>query len=426
MTDKPINLPNRERAAGNGLLHRRNFLSGSLVFFSAASSSLISADTNAQSILPSSMQFPGAPLSGYGQRSQFESHVQRYVGAVRGTTGAGSSRTPLEKLSGTITPNGLHFERHHSGIPDINPQEHQLLIHGLVDNPLVFSIDALKRYPMVTRTHYIECSGNSRPNLSNEPANLSCGEIHGMISCSEWTGIPLSTLLNEVGVKPDARWVLAEGADASAMTRSIPLEKLMDDAILVLFQNGEALRPENGYPIRVLLPGYEGNISVKWLRRLKLSDIPLMTRDETAKYTDLQKNGKSEMFTLEMGVKSVITNPSGGQHLERNGLYEIKGLAWSGSGVISQVEVSADGGSTWAKAMLTEPVISKSLTQFRIPWEWSGQDAILMSRATDHNGNIQPDRATFIREQGLQINYHNNMIQSWHVSDSGVVRNTYV
>ena len=426
MSDKPTNLPNLERAAGNGLLHRRNFLSGSLACLSAVSANFISTDIGAQPILPSSMQSPGAPLSGYGQRSQFESHVQRYVGAVRGTTGAGSSRTPLEKLSGIITPNGLHFERHHSGIPDINPQEHQLLIHGLVDNPLIFTMDSLMRYTMVTRTHYIECSGNSRPNLSNEPADLSCGEIHGMISCSEWTGIPLSILLNEAGIKPNAKWVLAEGADASAMTRSIPLEKIIDDAILVLFQNGEALRPENGYPIRVLLPGYEGNISVKWLRRLKLSDIPLMTRDETSKYTDLQKNGTSEMFTLEMGVKSVITNPSGGQSLQRNGLYEVKGLAWSGSGTISQVEVSADGGSTWAKAMLTDPIISKSLTQFRIPWEWSGQDAILMSRATDHVGNRQPDRATFMREQGLQINYHNNMIQSWHVSDSGLVRNTYV
>lgn len=426
MLSKQYKLPREEYVAGNGLLHRRTFLTSSIAFFSVASSSLVPNKLIGQENYPVSMLLPGAPLSGYGLRSKFESHVQRYVGTTAGTTGAGSSRTPLEKLSGIITPNGLHFERHHSGIPDIDPEQHQLLIHGLVDRPLVFDINTLLKYPMVSRTQYIECSGNSRPNLASTAPDLNCGQIHGMISCCEWTGIPISVLLQEAGIKSNAKWVLAEGADAAAMTRSIPLSKAMDDTMIALFQNGEALRPENGYPIRVILPGYEGNISVKWLRRLMLSDTPIMTKDETSKYTDLQKDGRSEIFTLEMGVKSVITSPSGGQFMQHRGIYEIKGLAWSGTSKIKRVDVSADGGLTWAEAMLSNPILSKSLTQFRLPWDWNGQHAIIMSRAIDEDGNVQPTRDAFIDEKGLQVNYHNNIIQSWKVSSQGEITNTYV
>ena len=424
--DKKPSLSKPEYTASNGLLDRRYFLKSSAAYLTAGSSMLMSSISHAQRSYPDYMTLPGAPLSGYGQRSANENHVQRYISLTRGTTGAGNSRTPLEKLHGIITPNGLHFERHHSGIPDINPDNHQLLIHGLVERPLVFSMENLMKYPMVSRFQYIECSGNSRPNLASEASDLTCGEIHGMISCCEWTGIPLSTLLAETGINPSAKWVLAEGADAAEMGRSIPIEKALDDTLIAIFQNGEAIRPENGYPLRILLPGYEGNISVKWLQRIKLSDVPLMTRDETSKYTDLQKNGTSEMFTLEMGVKSVIVSPSGKQQLGPHGIYEIRGLAWSGTGTITRVEVSADGGASWTDALLTEPVMRKSLTQFRIPWEWNGQPAILMSRSYDDQGNRQPTRPEFIQNSGLQVNYHNNMIQSWQVNDQGQVQNVYV
>jgi len=424
--DKKLTLSKPEHVASNGLLDRRYFLKSSAAYLTAGSSMLMSSISHAQRSYPDYMTLPGAPLSGYGHRSVNEDHVQRYISLTRGTTGAGNSRTPLEKLHGIITPNGLHFERHHSGIPDINPDNHQLLIHGLVERPLVFSMENLMKYPMVSRFQYIECSGNSRPNLASEASDLTCGEIHGMISCCEWTGIPLSTLLAETGIHPDAKWVLAEGADAAEMGRSIPIEKALDDTLIAIFQNGEAIRPENGYPLRILLPGYEGNISVKWLQRIKLSDVPLMTRDETSKYTDLQKNGTSEMFTLEMGVKSVIVSPSGKQQLGPHGIYEIRGLAWSGAGTITRVEVSADGGASWTDALLTEPVMRKSLTQFRIPWEWNGQPAILMSRSYDDQGNRQPTRSEFIENSGLQVNYHNNMIQSWQVNSEGQVQNVYV
>ena len=244
-----------------------------------------------------------------------------------------------------ITPSSLHFERHHSGIPDIDPDAHRLLIHGLVDRALFFDMDALSRYPMVSTIRFIECSGNSRlAGLAPEPVGGTCGELHGLISCSEWTGVPLSVLLDEAGVDPTAHWILAEGADAAAMTRSVPLAKAMDDALVAIYQNGERLRPENGYPARLFLPGYEGNTSVKWLRRIKVTAAPMMTREETSKYTDLLPDGRSLMFSFPMEVKSVITSPSPGLELAGPGLYQISGMAWSGLGRIARVEVSADGG----------------------------------------------------------------------------------
>jgi sulfane dehydrogenase subunit SoxC len=425
-SDRAPALP--EQAAGNGLLHRRLFLSGGAAVVGAGSLGLLTARSARAATppdLPEWMQAPGAGMSGYGSRSRFEQQVQRYVGSAPGTTGSGSSRTPLQSLNGTITPNALHFERHHSGIPDIDPEQHRLLIHGLVDRPLIFSMDALHRYPMVTRIQFIECSGNSRPNLSAEPLAATCGEIHGMVSCSEWTGVPLSILLEEAGFDPAAHWVLAEGADAAAMSRSVPMAKAMDDALLALYQNGESLRPEQGYPLRLFLPGYEGNISVKWLRRLKLTREPTMTRDETSKYTDLLASGKSLMFTFPMGVKSVITSPSGAQTLQGPGLYEISGLAWSGGGRIRRVEVSADGGASWAEAALTDPVLSMALTRFRIAWRWDGGPARLMSRAIDETGAVQPTRDALLAEKGTQVSYHYHAIQVWQVAANNEVSNVY-
>ena len=316
-----------EQVAGNGLLHRRIFLTHGAALIGAGSLGLLAARPAASQEIPPWMRAPGLGMSAYGERSPFESDVTRGVAAVPGTTGTGASRTPLESLQGTITPSALHFERHHSGIPEIDPDAHQLLIHGLVERPLVFSMDALHRYPMVSRIQFIECSGNSRPNLSATPPQGSCGDIHGMVSCSEWTGVPLSTLLDEAGVAPNGRWILAEGTDAAAMSRSVPMAKALDDALIALYQNGERLRPANGYPVRLFLPGYEGNISVKWLRRLKVTAEPVMTKDETSKYSDLLPSGESLLFTYPMRVKSVITSPSPGLTLAGPGLYSISGLA---------------------------------------------------------------------------------------------------
>jgi len=420
--------PYLEPVAGNGLMHRRVFLTGGAALLGAGGLALMTARTaaGAPPDMAEWMRVPGTPLSGYGQRSRFEDGVQRYVGpAAAGTTGAGSSRTPLEKLTGMLTPSSLHFERHHSGIPDIDPSEHRLLIHGLVRRPLIFSIDALHRYPMVSRIQFLECSGNSRTMVSQQAPDLSCGQIHGLLSCSEWTGVPLGVLLEEAGVDPDAEWLLAEGSDAAAMSRSVPLAKAMDDAMLALYQNGEALRPAQGYPLRLFLPGWEGNISVKWLRRIKLTREPTMTRDETSKYTDLLPSGKSLMFTFPMGVKSVITSPSGGLAMQGPGLYEISGLAWSGAGRIRRVEVSADGGASWAEAALSEPVLSKALTRFRMAWRWNGGPAVIMSRAVDETGAVQPTRSALLAERGTQANYHYHAIQSWRIDESNEVKNVF-
>ncbi|MFL2547147.1 MAG: sulfite dehydrogenase [Candidatus Rariloculaceae bacterium] len=419
----PENEP--EQVAGNGLLHRRVFLSSGAALLSAGSLGLLSARPAVAQAVPGWSRVPGDGLSAYGERSPFEDGVTRGVLSAPGTVGAGSSRTPLEALQGTITPNSLHFERHHNGIPDIDPALHQLLIHGLVDRPLVFSMDALYRYPMESRIQFLECSGNSRTNLGTEPPTGSCGDLHGLISCSEWTGVPLSLLLDEAGVASEGRWILAEGADAAVMTRSIPMAKALDDALVALYQNGERLRPSQGYPVRLFLPGYEGNMSIKWLRRLKIIAEPSMTREETSKYTDLLPSGQALQFTFSMGVKSLITSPSGGQVLDGPGLYEITGIAWSGAGRIRAVEVSADGGETWAEAALTEPGYSKSVARFRMAWRRDGGPAVLMSRAIDETGAVQPTRGALIAEKGTRFNYHVNSIQAWHVTKDGTVRNVH-
>ena len=307
-----VSLRDSEVVAGGGLLHRRLFLARGAAALGAGTLGLMTAAQAKE--LPAWMRAPGRALSGYGSRSRFEDHVQRRALSAAGTDGAGGSWTPLEALEGMITPNPLHFERHHSGIPDIDPDQHRLLIHGLVKRELFFDMDALSRYPMVSRTQFIECSGNSYLAGLAETAGATrpADSLHGLVACSEWTGVPLSILLDEAGVDPAASWILAEGADAAAMTRSVPLAKAMDDALLAVYQNGERLRPDNGYPLRLFLPGYEGNMSIKWLRRLKLTNAPTMTRDETAKYSDLMPDGRSLLFTYPMEVKSVITSPSPG------------------------------------------------------------------------------------------------------------------
>jgi len=416
-------------AAGNGLLDRRLFLKGSAgVAAAGAFMAYVSSDVSAAGPPdnPTGMTMPGAPLSGYGSPATFEREVIRtLIRSQPGTTGAGASRTPLEALEGIITPSGLHFERHHNGVPTIDPAQHQLLIHGMVTRPLIFTVAALSRYPMESRIHFLECSGNSAVMYGATPPTQTCGQTHGLVSCSEWTGVPLRLVLQEAGVDPKADWILAEGADAAAMSRSVPMAKAMDDALLALYQNGERLRPENGYPVRLFLPGYEGNMSVKWLRRIKVTDTPTMTKDETSKYTDLRADGKSLMFTYPMEVKSVITRPAPGLRMTGTGLYEVSGVAWSGRGKIRRVEVSADGGQTWAEAALSAPVLAYALTRFRIPWKWNGAATVLKSRATDDTGRVQPARDELIAQHGSNVVYHYHAIQAWRVETNGEVKNVY-
>ena len=405
---------------------RRHFLTRSASVAGTLAAGGVAANAAAQEV-PAWMKSPGAPMRAYGTPSKFEEPVKRPFASGYATVspGTGSSRTPHQSLEGTITPNGLHFERHHNGVPDIDPAKHELLIHGLVTRPLVFNLATLSRYPMISRTHFVECAGNSGANAGPKPAQTTAGGIHGLASVSEWTGVPLSLLLNETGIASGAQWVLAEGADSAAMTRSVPLTKIMDDAMVALYQNGERVRPEQGYPMRLLLPGWEGNMNVKWLRRIKVTEGPTHTKDETSKYSDLQPDGKARQFTFELGVKSIITFPSFGHKLDRRGPYELTGIAWSGAGRIRRVEVSADGGASWRDASLQGPIYSKSFTRFRLPWEWTGTAAVLQSRAIDEKGNVQPTRQAFTSQYVAGMNYHNHYIQSWAIAADGSISNVY-
>jgi sulfane dehydrogenase subunit SoxC len=365
----------------------------------------------------------GAPIGTppYGAPSPFEAGVVRKARRKTPFGGAASSGTPLQKLFGIVTPNGLHFERHHAGVPAIDPGVHRLIIHGEVERPMIFTVDEIMRFPSVSRFHFIECAGNT-PWTGGE-TGWTVQETHGLLSCAEWTGAPLAAVLAEAGVKPQAHWALAEGADGAAMTRSIPVSKLLDDAILAYGQNGERLRPEQGYPLRLILPGFEGNTNIKWLRRLKLGSEPFETREETSRYTELGPNGTARQFDFVMQTKSVITSPSGGQKLEGPGFHEVSGLAWSGRGRIRRVEISTDGGINWRDAALQPPVLSRCLTRFRAPWTWDGSPAELRSRATDETGETQPTRADLIAARGLNAIYHFNGVQSWRVASGGLVTN---
>jgi len=386
--------------------------------------------TNGEAIgaaAPPWMKTPGRVFSAYGTPSHWEEKVQRLLPPTAAARlGVGASRTPLERLAGTITPAGLHFERHHNGVPDIDPARHELIIHGLVKQPLAFTRETLLRYPLESQIYFVECAGNSGTFSQPQPQQAAPGALNGLLSCSEWTGVRLSTLLGEAGLQRGAKWVIAEGADAAAMSRSVPLEKCLDDAMIALFQNGEAIRPEQGYPMRLLLPGFEGNINVKWLRRLNVIDAPVDARDETSHYTELLPNGKARQYMFLQEVKSAIVKPSFGMNLQGPGFYEISGLAWSGAGRISKVELSTDGGKSWTLAALAPPVLPKSLTRFHLPWQWESRPAALMSRATDEKGNVQPTRAAWVAQYASGQPYHYNGIQSWNIAADGTVQNVYL
>lgn len=410
--------------AGGGLLHRRLFLKQGMALTGGAALAVAGLDAAAGEP-PAWMKTPGAPFTNYGQPSPHEKAAIRWISANAGAPGNGISWTPLHQLEGIVTPNGLHFERHHNGVPQIDPERHRLFIHGLVRNPRSFGVNDLLRYPLVSRLCFVECGGNSNAGWHEEPIQTPVGYFHGLASCSEWTGVPLATLLEEAGVQPEAHWLAAEGADAAAMNVSIPLEKALDDALVALYQNGERIRPENGYPMRLLLPGWEAVLNVKWLRRLHLVREPLMARNETALYTELLPSGKARQFSFVMEAKSFITLPSPGRNLQRPGLYQISGLAWSGRGKIRRVEVSADGGRSWAEAALQEPVLPMCFTRFRLPWRWNGAPAVLKSRAVDETGHVQPERADLLRERGRHGYFHYNAVVCWAIAEDGSVSHVY-
>jgi len=399
----------------------------------AAAGGLLAAAGGASRVLaaeplpvPPQMKVPGRTFSGYGQPAKAEETVQRFLTKPYGDIGGGSgnSQTPIQALNGTITPSGLHFERHHNGVPDIDPAQHRFVIHGLVKRPLAFGVADLLRYPQVSRIHFIECSGNGSRGFLPEPVQAPAGVLRGMISNSEWTGIPLSVLLEEAGIETQGKWLLAEGSDSAAMSRSVPMVKALDDAMIGLYQNGERLRPEQGYPMRLLLPGFEGNTNIKWLRRIQVMDSPMFTKDETSKYTDLMPDGKARQFTLELGTNSIITRPSLGMKLEK-GFHEITGMAWSGGGRIAKVDVSTDGGVTWHPAALQGESHPKAVARFRMAWEWNGTEAMLQSRSTDEKGRVQPSRKMLIPQYSAGNTYHNHTIHSWHVQPDGSIRHAY-
>ncbi len=394
-------------------------ISRRLLLGGAATAAVVLVQTSVgkmvQAAVPESLLLPGDPTkvpgagpSVSGKPSLFE-HPERLPSLT-------SSRTPLQDLYGTITPSALHFERHHGGIPVIDPLKYELMIHGMVDRPLVFSLADLKRFPSVTRTCFIECSGNFRSGK----ADMTPQEICGLTSQSEWTGVMLSTLFREVGYNPKASWFLAEGGDAAVMTRSIPMSKGLDDAMIVYAQNGEAVRPEQGYPARLLLPGWEGNTCVKWIRRIELSDAPFMTREETSKYTETIKDGKIRQFSFVMDARSIITFPAYPVQIEK-GWIEIRGIAWSGRGKIIRVEVSVNGGHSWAPAELQGPVLDKAHTAFRYLWQWQGGEPEIMSRAVDDTGYVQPGYEELAAARDSKGGYHFNPVTSWSVQRNGKV-----
>jgi sulfane dehydrogenase subunit SoxC len=381
-------------------------------------------------------------LHAYGERSHLVNSVR--IGSINnperrieGEPHDLGLRSPLQDQVGMITPASLHFVISHGYEPvDIAPQEHQLLIHGLVDRPLIFTLEELKRLPSVSRFHFIECHGNSSPggpgSANRNAPKGTAQDTHGLTSCSQWTGVPLSLLLKEAGVQKGASWIIAEGADPSKHSKSIPLAKALDDALVAYGQNGEPVRPEQGFPLRLVVPGWQGINNVKWLRRIDVVDEPYMSMMEVSRYPSLKLDGKSRWFEFQLGPKSVITRPSGGYRLPGPGFYEISGLAWSGGGAVRRVEVSADGGRTWKDAEIEGPAYKKAHTRFTAPWTWTGDEVVLQSRCTDDTGEVQPTIAEVAKLWNADLDFFKNAtivvgdfnaIQPWKVNRDGSVQN---
>jgi sulfane dehydrogenase subunit SoxC len=416
---EPVNSPLRKLIAPDG--DRRKFLKRGLALGAALVTTGRAANGTSQTVPADPSKALGRHMIPYTERSSFEQ-----AGKVKGPPTMpdewGGNFTPLGESIGIITPSSLFYEVNRSGVAEIDPRAHRLLIHGMVDRPVMLTIEEIKRLPSVSPIYFLECSGNTQTEWE-APVVPTVQFTHGLTSCAEWTGVPLSLLLREVGVRKGASWVLAEGADGSGNERSLPLAKAMDDIVVAYGQNGEALRPENGYPLRLVVPGWEGNVSVKWLRRLTVTDKPYMTRIEAVDHTALMPNGKARQFMFVMDAKSVITFPSGGQRLPGPGTYEVTGLAWSGRGRVRRVDVSTDGGKMWRTANLQEPILPFAHTRFRYLWRWSGREALLQSRCIDESGYVQPTLAALVKVRGVKSTYHNNAIQTWKVTSDGSVHN---
>ncbi len=415
-------------------VERREFLRKGIAFAGGgvlASASAAAASESESLAVPTWTKSLGRGVATvpYGMPSSHESHVvRRNVPWLTADTISSVSFTPLHELHGIITPNGLVFERFHAGVPEIPPQSHRLLIHGMVSRPLIWTMDDLMRFPSESVIRFIECPANG--GMEWRGAQMEALQFtHGMIACCEWTGIPLSVLLNEAGLSPKAKWLLAEGADGAAMTRSIPLEKALDDSLVVYAQNGEKLRPEQGYPLRLLNPGWEGNTSVKWLRRLKIGDKPWHHREETSKYTDLMPDGLARRFTWVQECNSVITSPcpeNPWRGVGGNSVLEIQGLAWSGRGLVKRVDISDDGGVNWRQARLKGIVLPKALTRFGLEYRWDGAPKLLQSRAVDETGYVQPTLSQLRKVRGVESIYHKNAIQTWRLDADGGVFNVQI
>ena len=368
----------------------------------------------------------GVAARPYGTPSPFEAHVKRRnVEWLTASTESSVNFTPLHELDGFVTPNGLCFERHHAGIAEVDPAQHRLMINGLVDRELVFTMEDLKRFPRVNRFYFLECAANSGMEWRGAQLN-GCQFTHGMVHCVQYSGVLLKTILEEAGLKTNAKWLMPEGADASGMNRSVPIEKALDDVMVAFSMNGEALRPEQGYPLRLVVPGWEGNMWVKWLRRIEVGDEPWHAREETSKYTDLLENGQSRRFTWVMDAKSIVTNPSPQAPMLHKGWNVLSGLAWSGRGAVSRVDVSIDGGRNWQTADLQGPVLPRCLTRFYVNFEWNGDPLLIQSRAIDDTGYIQPTKDELRAVRGTNSIYHNNGIQTWHVRGNGEVENVEI
>ena len=369
----------------------------------------------------------GVDATPYGMPIRFEGDVvRRNVEWLTADTISSINFTPIHALDGTITPQGCAFERHHSGAIELAKEDYRLMINGLVDQPLVFTYEDLERFPRENHVYFCECAANTGMEWAGAQLN-GVQFTHGMIHNMEYTGIPLRTLLNEAGVQTEGKWVFVEGADASSNGRSIPMDKALDDVLVAFKANGEALRKEHGYPVRLVVPGWEGNMWVKWLRRVEVTEGPVDSREETSKYTDTLEDGTSRRYTWAMDAKSVVTSPSPQSPIRHGkGPLVITGLAWTGRGAITRVDVSIDGGKNWQEARLAKPGEKMALTRFYLDIEWDGGEMFLQSRAHDDTGYVQPTKDQLREVRGLNSIYHNNCIQTWWVKPNGEAENVEI
>lgn len=409
---------------------RRGFLRGALAAGAGITAARAGAggDPLITEVQPWAQVFgEGVDVTPYGLPIEYEADVvRRNVEWLTADVTSSINFTPIHALDGTITPQGCAFERHHSGAINLRKEDYRLMINGLVERPLVFTYEDLERFPRETRVYFCECAANSGMEWAGAQLN-GAQFTHGMIHNMEYAGVPLRTLLEEAGIRPEGKWVFVEGADASSNGRSIPLEKALDDCLVAFKANGEALRKEHGYPVRLVVPGWEGNMWIKWLRRIEVTDQAIESREETSKYTDTLADGTARKWTWEMDAKSVITAPSPQSPVRHGpGPLVITGLAWSGRGAVTRVDVSLDGGVNWQQARLAAPGTAMALTRFYLDIDWDGEEVLLQSRAHDDTGYVQPTKDALRAVRGLNSVYHNNGIQTWILRRDGSAENVEI